>query len=474
MDDVHYLSATEAIRCFRARTLSPVELMEAVITRSEAVDGRVNALPVRFFDEALSAARRAEARYSGKGSRPRPLEGIPVAVKEETPVAGQPWTQGSLVYRDAVADHTAVCVDRVIRAGGIVHARSTAPEFSCTAYTHSRLWGVTRNPWNRRYSCGGSSGGSGAALASGTATLATGSDIGGSIRIPASFCGVVGFKPPYGRVPEEPPFNLDHWCHEGPMARTVADCALLENVMAGPHPSDVASLRPKLRIPARLAGIEGWRIALSRDLGGFRIDRDVARNLDEAADAFRAAGAIVEEVDLGWEHREIIEAAQIHFGTIFSALLAEEVRRHPELVTPYVAEFARLSRRVRKGDFTRGLELEGRVYERLGPVLERHRVLICPTMPLPALRAGDDYLDHGPVVGGVRLESSWEILTTAAFNICSRCPVMSVPSGLARNGVPTGVSIVGRTYDDVSVFRAAAAYERVSPWLHVPERRPTL
>ncbi len=475
MDDLHYLPATEAIDLFRARRLSPVELMEAVIARTEAVDRRVNALPVRFFDDALDAARQAEARYAGKGRRPRPLEGIPVAVKEETAVAGQPWTQGSLVYRDAVADHTAVCVERVVRAGGIIHARSAAPEFSCAPFTHSRLWGVTRNPWNRRYSCGGSSGGSGAALAAGTATLATGSDIGGSLRIPASFCGVVGFKPPYGRVPEEPPFNLDHWCHEGPMARTVADCALLENVMAGPHPSDVASLRPKLRIPAKLPGIAGWRIALSRDLGGFRIDRDVARNLDAAADALREAGAVVEEVDLGWDRREILEATRIHFASIFAAVLADEVREHPDLVTPYVAELAELSRVYgTPGDFVRGLELEARVYERLGRVLERHRLLICPTMPLPALLAGDDYLDHGPIVNGVRLESSWEILTTAAFNVCSRCPVMSVPSGIARNGVPTGVSIVGRTYDDVSVFRAAAAYERVRPWLDAPDRRPKL
>lgn len=474
MDELHYLSATEAIERFKARTLSPVELLEAVIARIEAVDARVNALPIRFFDKARAAARKAEARYMGRGPRPRPLEGILVAVKEETPVAGQPWTQGSLIYKDAVADHTAVCIERIVRAGGIIHARSTAPEFSSQAFTHSRLWGVTRNPWNLRYSPGGSSGGSGAALAAGTATLATGSDIGGSIRIPAAFCGVVGFKPPYGRVPEEPPFNLDHWCHEGPMARTVADCAQLANVMSGPHPSDIASLRPKLTIPTRLAGIGGWRIALSQDLGGFRIDRDVASNLEAAADAFREAGATVEEVELGWDHREIIEAARIHFGAIFAALVREEVTRHPGLVAPYTAAFAELAREVHEGDYLRGLEIECRVYERLGRVLERYRVLLCPTMPLPALRAGDDYVGHGPVVGGVRLGSTWEVLTTAAFNVCSRCPVVSVPSGLASNGVPTAISIVGRTYDDVSVFRAAAAYERVRPWLDIPSRQPKL
>ncbi len=143
--------------------------------------------------------------------------------------------------------------------GAIVHARTTAPEFSCAGFTHSRIWGVTRNPWNPDFAVGGSSGGSGAALASGTATLASGSDIGGSIRIPAAYNGVVGFKPPYGRVPQEAPFNLDVYCHCGPMARTVADCALFENALAGPHPHDHASLRPKLELPARPEPAAGLR-----------------------------------------------------------------------------------------------------------------------------------------------------------------------------------------------------------------------
>jgi Asp-tRNA(Asn)/Glu-tRNA(Gln) amidotransferase A subunit family amidase len=148
-----------------------------------------------------------------------------VAVKEEAEIAGQRNTLGSLPLRDAVAEETAAFVQRILDAGGIVHARTTTPEFSCAPVTWSRLWGVTRNPWHTGYSPGGSSGGSAAALAAGTATLATGSDIGGSIRIPVSFCGVVGYKPPYDRVPEMAIFNLDHYCHEGPLARTVTDCS---------------------------------------------------------------------------------------------------------------------------------------------------------------------------------------------------------------------------------------------------------
>src|SRR6188472_4046367 len=154
----------------------------------------------------------------------------------------------------------------MLDSGAIVHARTTAPEFSCAGFTHSKIHGVTRNPWNPEFGVGGSSGGAGASLASGTTTLASGSDIGGSIRIPASFNGVVGFKPPYGRVPVDPPFNLDVYCHCGPLARTVADCALYENVVAGPDASDIVSLRPKLVLPDRFEGIGDLRVALSADL----------------------------------------------------------------------------------------------------------------------------------------------------------------------------------------------------------------
>ncbi|MFI4978685.1 MAG: amidase family protein, partial [Solirubrobacterales bacterium] len=169
---------------FRAKKLSPVELMEAVVARAEAVEPKVNALCHKFFDQAVGQAREAEARYMGRGEPPRPLEGIPAAFKEEEPIEGQPWTQGSLIYKDLVAKESSCFAQRVLDSGVIVHARSTAPEFSCAGFTHSRLWGITRNPWNPDYAVGGSSGGSGASLASGTTTLATGSDIAGSIRIP--------------------------------------------------------------------------------------------------------------------------------------------------------------------------------------------------------------------------------------------------------------------------------------------------
>ena len=265
----------------------------------EDVDPVVNALPIRFFDEALAAARAGRGALRRPARRPAPARGPP-GRRQGRGRGGRPALHRRLARLQGRRSPsvTAASVQRIIDAGGIIHARSATPEFCCAAITESRLWGVTRNPWNPAYSPGGSSGGSGAALAAGMATLATGSDIGGSIRIPASFCGVVGFKPPYGRVPQMPPFNLDHYCHEGPMARTVEDCRLLENVMAGPHPEDIVSLRPKLTIPAPSCSRvrAGRSPAASTSVASTSATRS-SPPCAAAAETFRALGATVDEVD---------------------------------------------------------------------------------------------------------------------------------------------------------------------------------
>ena len=259
--------------------------MHAVIARAEAVEPDINAFGNRYFEQALDAAKQAEVRYAGIGARPRALEGLAIAIKEETPIAGQFTTNGSLISKDHMETHTATVAQRILDAGGIVHARSTAPEFSCAPYTHSRLWGITRNPWNLAYTPGGSSGGAAASLAAGSTTLATGSDIGGSISIPASFSGVIGFKPPYGRVPEVSAFNLDHYCHEGPLARTVADCALLENVIAGPDPATSCPCGPSCASPV-VRAVTGCRSRCRSIWAGYEVDDDVAASTRAAAAGF--------------------------------------------------------------------------------------------------------------------------------------------------------------------------------------------
>jgi aspartyl-tRNA(Asn)/glutamyl-tRNA(Gln) amidotransferase subunit A len=454
MTALHELGAVEALALFRTRELSPVELMAAVIARADALEPDVNALPFRYDEESLALARAAEARYAAGGDPARPLDGLPVAVKEETAVAGRPNTFGSLTAADNVATETAPYLQRVIDAGGILHAQTATPEFSCAPNTTSRLWGPTRNPWDLAASVGGSSGGSAAALAAGMAPLATGSDIGGSIRVPSACCGTVGFKPPPGRVPEVPPFNRDYYCHEGPMARSVADVRLLQNVIAGPHFTDVASLRPKLEIPAELGDVRGWKVALSVTLGDFDVHPEVAANTRAVGDALRAAGADVVEVELSWTHRRIAQAALAHLGSIFGMSVGVLLEQQGDLLSDYAADFGRRAFALEPGALLEGMTIEGELYPELGRILDDHRALICPTLAVLPWAAD----------ASLHLESAAAQVMTLPFNMFSACPVMAVPSGRAADGLPTGVQVVGPTFDDVSVFHVAAAIERERPW----------
>ena len=460
------LSAVDALARMRDRTLSPVELLESIIARTEAVEPTVNAFAERRFDEARVAAKASAERYANGGSL-GPLEGLPVALKEEVPVAGWRMRYGSLAV-DEVARATGPLGDRILGSGAIVHARTTTPEFSCTGYTHSKLWGVTRNPWNAAFAVGGSSGGSGASLASGTSLLASGSDIGGSIRLPASANGVIGFKPPHGRVPVEAPFNLDRYCHNGPLARTVADCALFENVLAGPHPLDVTSIGPKLVLPERFDGVEGMKIALSPDLGAWSVEDEVTSNTRAAARALEEAGAVVDEVQIPWTLDVIMATCRRHFGAIFGAEIAEAVAANGDLLCDYTlawAEEAAAFAAEPRG-FLRGLEGEQRLWEPIGRLFETYAALVCPTWAVTGIPAGDSIL--GTLFeGGGPNDRQYACMMTVPFNILSPCPVLAVPSGFASNGVPTGIQIVGRPFADVDVFRIGAALERIRPWASV-------
>ncbi len=472
--DLCYLPAVAAARLFRSRKLSPVELMEAVIARAEAVDGAIGAFTFTHFDEAMDLARRAEAKFMKPGARVRALEGLPVGIKDESYIKGKPTSTGSLIYKDYVAEHTSPINARILRAGGIVHARTATPEFCCAGYTHSRLWGVTSNPWNRKFTPGGSSGGSSASLAAGTSAIATGSDIGGSIRIPAATCGLVGFKPPYGRNPDDPPFNLDFYCHTGPLARTVSDAILLQNVISGPHPEDISTLRPKLRLPLAYKPITGWKVAYSMDLGNYEVDREVVRNTRAALDVFRSLGATVEEVDLGWT-ADVQKAALTYLEHLFGAWIAKILDAHADQMTSYARAFGEKGRTSKATDFVWSLEVAAEMYRSFGPIMEKHDVFICPTTALPAVPADFDQSRDKVRINGRPVDPMLGWVMTAPFNTLSRCPVITVPSGRAKTGVPTGIQIVGRTYRDADVFRAAMAYEAATgPWFADGGGRPNL
>lgn len=458
MTDLVTLSATEAQALFRRRALSPVELTAALIARAETVEPLINAFTYTYFDQALEAARAAENRY--RRGEARPLEGLCIAIKDAGHIAGQPTSSGSLLGDDTAQPKTSPVNQRVLEAGGIVHARSATPEYSCAAVTWSRRRGVTHNPWNLAMTPGGSSGGAGASLAAGTSTLATGSDIGGSIRIPASCCGVVGYKPPRGRNPVDAPFNLDFYCHTGPMARTVADALLFQNVLCGPHADDPTTL-PRHHISAA-GDARGLRIALSRDLGLFEVAPEVLAALDRASQTFRDLGAVVEEIALPWGD-DVMSAALTHLQMIFGTSIAPEDPAAWDRLTPYAHDFARKGLQVKPRDFLAALTRAGVMAQQLTAAMAGFDLLICPTTALPAVAADFDPGTDSLTINGRTVDPMLGWVMTVPFNMLSTLPALSMPCGQAVNGVPIGLQIVGRPFDDDTVFRAALAFESALP-----------
>lgn len=459
---IAYLSATEALTAFRAREVSPVELMQAVIDRTAQMEPRIGAFAEQTFDEALAQATEAERRYLV--GEARALEGLPVAAKELHAMAGRALRSGSLTTEGNVAAENAPVIDRVLDAGGIIHARTTQPEFGVVTYTHSRLWGVTRNPWNVDYTPGGSSGGAGAALAAGTTTLATGSDIGGSIRIPAAFTGTVGFRPPHGRVPAASPGCADGYRSDGPMARTVDDCVLFANALVGPDPRDHYSLRPKLEIPSDHPGVDGMRIALCVQLGDYQVHPEVETATRATATCLAEAGAVVEEITLPWTRARLRRAIGAHFATIFGAGVREIVRDHPDQVCSYTLDYAaQIEMASKMTTFLEGLTIETAIQRELGEAMTGFDALVCPTTAIPVFPAGDDMRD-GCIFEGRNYGPPLDLVMTLPFNVAGNCPILNVPSGRSMCGVPMGVQIVGHPFDDATVFRVGKAVEQHRPW----------
>ncbi|MES2000472.1 MAG: amidase [Pseudomonadota bacterium] len=449
-EEICYLPATKAIEMFRERTLSPVELLNAYLARADQLEPALNSFSAQRRDEALAAARDAERAYASRSATLRPLEGIPLALKNEHTLCGWVTTKGSWLQGNTPDTVNAPISQRLLDAGAVIHAQTNVPEFYMAGFTRSVRHGITRNPWNLAMTPGGSSGGSGAALAAGLTCLASGSDIGGSIRIPASYCGVVGLKPSYGRVPVTPiAYALHTMNHIGPMARTVADCALMFNVINGPHAFDPAAISPKLEVPLSFAPVKGMRIALSYDLDYFKVHEDVRAALQQAVQALREQGAIVETVHLGWDS-QAADALDHRLGYETGREFATRILNQNEETSDYIRHFAVLGMQVTGEQYLASNQIVGRMYDSMGAVMANYDALICPTMA-----------SIGSAAEGER--DSMTLLRnegmTYPFNLLSRHPVLSVPCGVARNGVPIGLQVVGRPYDEATVFRIGAAVE---------------
>ena len=454
-----YLSATEALRCFRAGEVSPVDAMRALLERAARLSATVNATTAIHRESALAAAHAAQARY--RDGVARPLEGLPVAIKEEMSVAGWRKTVGSLLLDEVPTTHHPM-VDKLVAAGAIPHIQTTVPEFCLIGQTLSRRFGVTRNPWNLAMTPGGSSGGSGAALAAGLAPLATGSDMGGSIRIPAALCGVYGFKPPFGRLATVPGEELFTFAVDGPMARTFDDLVLMQNAVAGPHPASYTGM-PFQPLPATFPSVSGLSIGVAFTTGNGGLCPDTRRNIERACTALELQGATIEPIQLDWDSNQIgSDLIEAIFGLFFEEYLSEL----PEAALPDGTAYLHWlmdRHRGRRNSILKGARLALALHQELDRKLWSRGLaaLVCPTVFTTAIRADLDLTTERSVdIEGRPADSYLGWVGTPPFNLVSRYPVIAAPTGLAGNGMPTSMQIVGPPFGDEMVFRIAAAHAR--------------
>lgn len=457
-EDLLRKDTTELARLVASRKLSPVEITQASLRQIDALDPTLNAFLTVCGDEAMQSARQAEA---SAGPDSPPLHGIPIAVKDLEATSGIRTTLGSLVFRDWVPDRDSIIVERLKKAGAIVLGKTNTPEFGESTSTENRLRDDCRNPWDPTRTSGGSSGGSGAALAAYMCPLATGTDGGGSIRIPASFCGVYGIKPTHGRVPtRDNGWSL--FSDPGPMTRSVRDAALMLNLIAGHDPGDSLAIRsaPPNFTDALDGQVKGLRIAWSSDLGFGTVDPEALSVAREAAERFSDMGCSLEDdAPQSGAPFEIFGAIVVVEDYVTSGGL---LNSHPDELMGYVKSTIEAGSRATGADYARAMAGLWKFRARMEDFFQRYDLLLTPTTAVPAYPIGARPRE----IMGQRVNKLWGATPfTAGFNLSGN-PAASIPCGFSSDGLPIGLQIVGRWGDEMSVLRASAALERARPWAH--------
>jgi amidase len=456
MTELWRLSATEAVARLRKRELRPLDLIDAALARIAAVDKPVNALPILCPERARAAAKRLEGQTSDD---PGWLAGLPIAIKDTADVAGVRTTYGSPIYADHVPERSDVTVEMLESRGAIVLAKSNTPEFAAGANTFNEVFGKTRNPWRTSQTAGGSSGGAAAALASGQVWLAHGSDLGGSLRIPASFCGVVGLRPSPGRVahrgPRPAPFET--MAVDGPMGRSVADVALLLDAMTGEHWADPLSLPRPAEPFQNAAGRPALprRIAWSPDLGGLMpLDPEVRAVCGAVVGRLERLGAQVEETcpDFG----DATEIFRVLRASSFAMRYASLLQTNRKDLKPEIVGNIEAGLKLTAEDVGRAETARGALAFRLATFFQSHALLITPAVITPPFDIEQRYLTE---VGGHKFKDyvGW-LIGSFAITLTS-CPAISIPCGFTKDGLPIGLQIVAPFHGEAALLSAAAAIE---------------
>jgi amidase len=439
MNELCRLSATEAVALLRRREVSPLELIDASVARIEETDPQLNALPTLCVERARE--------HAGRLMQQRPadppahyLHGLPIAVKDNTDVEGVRCTSGSRIYADRIAASSDIIVQRLERNGALVIGKSNLPEFAAGGNTFNDVFGVTRNPWDTRMTPSGSSGGAAAALASGQVWLATGGDFGGSIRTPSSFCSTVGLRPGPGMVPRAQKQPFSALSVEGPMARNVADCALMFDCEVGAHPLDPMSHPAPALSYASAAAYprKPARVAFSVDLGVAQvIHREVRAACTAAAEKIARDGVTVEEA-----HPDLADAEKnfmILRGAIYIARIGPLLEKHRNLLKPEVIENTEFGLGLTLGEVVAAEIAQGELIRRVARFFENHDLLICPAVMCPPFPVETRYVEQ---LDGVKLQGymGWLVMTCALS--MTACPILSIPCGFTAGGLPIGLQVV--------------------------------
>ena len=462
-EDLAFLPAVEIAALVRTKKLSPVEITQAALARIERLNPALGAYCTVTANEALETHRRVEADLM-HGAALGPLAGVPVSIKDLLGVKDVRTTFGSKLFEQNVATEDSPAAARLRKSGAILLGKTNTPEFGWKGVTENRVFGTTRNPWNLQLTPGGSSGGAAAAVAAGLGPIGIGTDGGGSLRIPASFCGLVGYKPSFGRVANYPANGVDSLRHTGPLTRTVADAALALDVLAGPDERDPASLPAESTnyLAGLDRGIKELRVAYSADLGFARLDPEVAALCSDAAGHLAAACAAVEEVALDWP--DPYDQWSVMFYGGIAARLESSLAERGDLLDPGLRTLVERGLKLRAVDYVHALVERTAFWQQVRVLFEKFDLLVTPTVAVPPFAVGRDRPDAA-AAGGEGLR--WSPFTYP-FNLTGQ-PAVSLPCGRTKGDLPVGLHIVGRRYADAAVLRAARAWEQIQPWA---ERRP--
>ena len=454
-----FLTASDLVQKIKAREISAVEVLQAHLEQIERVNPHVNAIVTLLPDRAEQAARAIDEQL-GRGEDPGPLCGLPVAHKDLVVTKGIRTTCGSPIYQDFIPDEDALIVERLRDAGAVTIGKTNTPEFGAGSQTFNEVFGETHNPYDLTKTCGGSSGGAAVSLACGMLPIADGSDTGGSLRNPAAFCNVVGFRPSPGRVPVWPnelgrfPISV-----QGPMARTVEDVALMLSAIAGPDPRDpiaIPAAGDRFRQPLA-RDFRNTRIAWSADFGGLPMDQQITQVLEPQIETFAGLGC---QVALGQpDFSDADEIFQVLRAWAFELKFTPLIEKHREQIKDTIIWNAEFGQSLTGPQISRAENLRTQLFQRVVKFMETHDFMIFPVTQVPPFDLKQPYIEE---IDGVKMQTYIDWMKSCYFVTVTGLPAISVPCGFTETGLPVGLQIVGRHQDDWGVLQLAYAFQQAT------------